>query len=171
MVMGNGMNHKNKFVHVCQTLALGQLTSGGRAGEEGERRLADGSGGARRRGLVKSDRGMSSEANSYTMLVRLCARQGRRSRSCLAGVSGRREDRRPPTGLSCDGGGRRRRWRRAREWDWRHRLGLRRLQVHGSLMYPFSVGAGGSCVGCCVGEGGGCNYNTNLSLIKIINAN
>ena len=108
------------------------------------------------RGLVKSDRGMSSEVNSYTMLVRLCARQGRRSRSRLAGASGRREDRRPPTGLSCNGGGRRRRRRRARAWEWRHRLGLRRLQVHGSLAYPFGVGR---------------NYNTNLPLIKLISAN
>ena len=111
---------------------------------------------------------MSSEANSYTMLVCLCARQGRRSRSCLAGVSGRREDRRPPTGLSCDGGGRRWRRRRARAWEWQRRLGLRRLQVHDSLAYPFGVGAGGSCVGCCVGEGGGRNYNTNLSLINLL---
>ena len=158
-------------MRVCRTLALGQLASGGRVGEEGERRLADGSGGARRRGLVKSDRGMSSEANSYTMLVRLCARQGRRSHSRLAGASERREDRWPPTGLSCDGGGRRRRRRQARAWEWRHRLGLRRLEVHGSLTYPFGVGAGGSCVGCCVGEGGGRNYNTNLPLLKLISAN
>ena len=44
MAMGNGMNHEDEFVRVCRTLALGQLTSGGRAGEEGERRLAGGGG-------------------------------------------------------------------------------------------------------------------------------
>ena len=58
--MGNGMNHENEFLHVCRTLALGQLVSGGCAGEEGERRLVGDGGAMRRRGLVKSDRGMSS---------------------------------------------------------------------------------------------------------------
>jgi len=44
-------------MRVCRTLALGLLTSGGRAEEEGERRPAGGGGAARQRGLVKSDRG------------------------------------------------------------------------------------------------------------------
>ena len=60
MTTGNGMNHEDEFVRVCRTLALGQLASGGRVGEEGERRLASDGGTVRRRGLVKSDRGMSS---------------------------------------------------------------------------------------------------------------
>ena len=38
MAMGNGMNHEDEFMHVCRTLALGQLASGGRAG----RRESDG---------------------------------------------------------------------------------------------------------------------------------
>jgi len=50
MAMGNDMNHEDEFMRVCRTLALGQLASGGRAGEEGERRLAGGGGAARRRG-------------------------------------------------------------------------------------------------------------------------
>jgi len=50
MAMGNGMNHEDEFMRVCRTLALGQLASGGRAGEEGERRMAVDGGATRRRG-------------------------------------------------------------------------------------------------------------------------
>ena len=69
---------------------------GGRA-TAGRRQRRRATARAMRRGLVKSDRGMSSEANSYTMQVRLYARQGHRSRSRLAGASGRRERTAAPT--------------------------------------------------------------------------
>ena len=78
-------------MRVYRILALGQLASGGRTGEEGEWRLA---GGDDIGGELVHGAGLP-----------LRYRQRRRSRSRLVGASGRREDRRPLTGLSCEGGG------------------------------------------------------------------
>jgi len=49
-------------------------------------------------------------------------------------------------------------------------VGLRPLHMHDSLAYLFGVGAGGSR-GLLRGRARGRNYNNNLSLIKLINAN
>ena len=78
-------------MRVYRILALGQLASGRRAGEEGEWRLASG------------DDIEGELVHGADRPLRY--RQRRRSRSHLVGASGRREDRRPLTGLSCNDGG------------------------------------------------------------------